>query len=284
VLLALPALGQIDAEGGPRSKPSTPPVKSPEKSAKPRLDNPKDVFGPASKTPAKAEGAESGWSIILVVFRGEDQADLAKLALAKVQGEGGLPEAVIEKRGAATAIAFGHFTSGDGPDAVAELRRVQEMTVSGQKPYRYALLAPPPNKADPGTIPQYNLSQARVLFGDAAMYTLQVCVYGREDLDHATEKELTEARRAAEQAALKLRQEGEMAFYYHGPRRSMVTVGVFDSTDFDAEAPTLKSARLKDAMRRHPNNLYNGAGISEKRKGEVKGRLQPSMLVAIPKG
>ncbi len=281
---AAPLWAQPDSEGRPSSSPT--PKSTPKPASKPsKLDNPKDVFGPASKSTTSGDKQVGGWTIVVAVFRGEDQAELAKLGLNKVQTEGGLPEAFIEKRGQSTVVATGHFSDGSTPEVAAELKRVQEIKVgtAGQRPYMYALLAPPINKEQPGSLPQYNLSQARVLFGDNALYTLQVGVYGREDLDHASEKDLAEARAAAEQAALRLRQEGEMAFYHHGPRRSMVTVGVFDTTDFDPSAPTFKSARLLDAMKRHPNNLYNGAGIKQKIKGQKEGRLQPSTLVAIPK-
>ncbi len=283
-----PAMAQLDSDTAPARKPSAPAKEAPkDKKPIPKLDDPKDVFGPASKSKVDADGKAietGGWSIILVVFRGKDQGELARLGLHKVQTEGGLPDAFIEKRGEATAVVFGSFSAGDDPRAIAELKRVQEIQAggSGDKPYRFALLAPPINRIDEGSIPQYNLSQARVLFGDAAVYTLQVAVYGREDLDQATGKDLAEVRRAAEQAAVKLRQEGELAFYFHGPRRSMVTIGVFDTTDFDPEVASMMSVRLKDAMRRHPQNLYNGAGIKERRKGEPQSRMQASSLVAIP--
>ena len=99
---------------------------------------------------------------------------------------------------------------------------------------------------------------------------------------HPTQEELSEPRKTAELAAAKLRQEGEQAWYYHGPTMSMVCVGVFDETDYDPQTPTLRSPKLRETQKRHPNNLYNGAGIMEKHKGGVPA-LQPSSLVEIPK-
>src|SRR5207249_754255 len=116
--------------------------------------------------------------------------------------------------------------------------------VGGQRPYVGAYLAPPPAGQMPGSLPQYNLLRAREAFGEKALYTLQVGVYGRRDLEHPSEADLAEERRAAEEAAFRLRQEGELAFYYHGPQMSTVSVGVFDQTDFDPQTPTVKSARL----------------------------------------
>lgn len=256
----------------------------------PGLDHPRDVFGPATKrqegaTDAKPDaiGDNKDWSIVLVVFRGDERDQYARLALNKVRVEGGLPDAYMEKRGESTVVAYGSFASGDAPDAAAELKRIQGLVIAGERPYQYALLAPPANKSMEGDAPQLNLLRAKEMFGDDALYTLQVGVYAREEIDRPTEKDLAEARKAAEEAARRLRQQGELAFYYHGPRRSMVTIGVFDINDYDPQLPSYQSARLLETKKRHPLNLYNGQGILQKKKGDQKGTLQQSTLVAIPK-
>ena len=223
---------------------------------------------------------KQGWSVVISVFRGEEETQAAAVMLGRIRGEGGLPEAYTQKRDEATVIAVGNFPSANGP-AETELKRIQSMQVAGKQPYGGAYLAPPPFGAMPGNTPQYNLLQARQQFGKNALYTLQVGVYARDDLAQPTPKDLAEMRAAAEQAAIRLRKEGELAFYYHGPRRSMVTVGVFDSNDFDPQVPQFKSQRLIDAHKRFPNNLYNGEGIREKRKDGTS-RIQPSNLVTIP--
>ncbi|MCC6320957.1 MAG: hypothetical protein IT438_05905 [Phycisphaerales bacterium] len=284
---AKPARAQMDSDRRGPDKPRTSvPADKPRKPAETKLDDPREVFGPAGSKPdatTSAADKSTGWTIVLAVFRGEEQGKLAELGAHKVQTEGRLPGAFVEKRGGATVVAYGRYDSSDAESVKEELKRIQQMEIGGQRPYEYAMLAPPLDKADPGTLPQYNLLQAHVRYGESALYTLQVGVYGRDDINQPKEADLKEVRRAAEQAALKLRQEGEEAFYYHGPRRSMVTVGVFDNKDFDPSAPTFKSARLREAMKRHPNNLYNGAGIIERRKGETQGRMQSSTLVAVPK-
>src|SRR5262249_24035027 len=107
-------------------------------------------------------------------------------------------------------------------------------------------------------------------------------VYGRRDLPNPTQADLTEARKAAEQAAARFRQEGEQAFYYHGPRMSMVTIGAFNIEDFDPQTPSYQSTRLLEVRKRHPYNLYNGAGIKVINKANGRSELQPSSLVEIP--
>lgn len=293
---AVPAGAQWDERDDRSKKPAKEPAKDQPPAKKDRdkkkLD-PAGVFTPAPAG-AKPDGAEGevvplnrAWSIVLVVFRGEDQAQLARLALAKVRSEGRLPDAYIEKRGDSTAVAYGQFESANSPEAVNELKRVQEMVVGTQQPYQFALLSPPVNKPMEGSIPEYNLVTAKSLMGADALYTLQVGVYGRQDLDRPTESDLAESRKAAEQAVIRLRQEGEQAFYYHGPRMSMVTIGIFDEHDFDPQVPSYKSPRLTDIRKRHPYNLYNGTGITENKPGRRQGltveqKLQTSTLVKIP--
>jgi len=83
-----------------------------------------------------------------------------------------------------------------------------------------------------------------------------------------------------------LRAEGDQAFYYHAPYRSMVTVGVFGESDFDATTtPPIESRRLRQTREKFPHNLLNGKGIREtitNSAGQRVTRLQPSSLVAIP--
>jgi nucleoside-diphosphate-sugar epimerase len=134
-----------------------------------------------------------------------------------------------------------------------------------------------------GALPQFNLAKAKEQFGEkAALYTLQVGVYGRRDLPNPKEADLKEVRKTAEEAAAKLRKEGELAFYYHGPTMSMVTIGVYDEKDFDPQIPNFESQRLREAKKRNPLNLYNGAGVKIKPKGSPA-TMQPSGLVEIPK-
>jgi hypothetical protein len=288
--MSLPAIARDPWDSSDPVKPKkTDPAKTP---AKPAPD--KDVEKSKPKPPTLAEegrevfkptpgstdiAPENAWTIALVVFRGETAGELGRLALHKVQTQGSLPEAFIERRGESVMVAYGRFASADDERAIAEVKRVQEMVVQGQRPYKDALLTPPATGFNMGNMPQLNLLQAKAMYGDDAIYTLQVAVYGRRDLPNPTQEVLAETRRAAEQAAARYRQEGEQAFYYHGPRMSMVTVGVFNVEDFDPQTPSYKSTRLMETQKRHPYNLYNGAGIKELNKG---GRLQPSNLVQIP--
>jgi hypothetical protein len=273
---------RIDPRRKPRdAKPAQPKVEETEKERIRR--EAEGLFGKPGEVVAGAPASgPKGWSVVLGVFRGDERESASRVYLNRVRTEGGLPEAYAIQRNEAIVVAVGDFEGADLPDARAELKRVQEMQIGGVEPYRQAFMSPPSVAQFTGGMPQYHLTRAHELFGKDALYTLQVGVYGRLDLAAPKEADLAEARKAAEQAVFRLRQEGELAFYYHSPTMSMVTIGVFDLKDFDPQVPGFQSPRLLELKRRFPNNLYNGAGIKQRVKGGPE-MLQPSMLVGIPK-
>ncbi len=277
VLIALPAFGQ----------PKKDPKKESLRKEGEQIFNPNKVQ-PGVKTPDAAV-----WSVVIESFRGDDQEKASRAGLQKVKTETGLTDAYLEKRGPAIVIAYGRYADGSSKEAKAGLDKVRNAEVvvgnSGikTKPFASAFLAPP--ATIPGTMPEYDLRQARKVNGDWVIYTLQIGAYTRLDKP-PTPAELAEFRKAAEQAVSTLRHEGEQAFYYHGPTGSNVTVGLFGKEDFDPQAPGMESPTLKMLRKRYPNNLYNGAGMHEKIKVMNKNgkqveadRMQPSFLAAVPK-
>ena len=88
---------------------------------------------------------------------------------------------------------------------------------------------------------------------------------------------------------MELRREGELAFYCHGPNRSMVTIGIFGIEDFDPQKPAMTSPRLVELRKRYPYNLQNGQGVrrtatvttASGQRARVE-KIEPSRLVAIP--
>jgi len=107
------------------------------------------------------------------------------------------------------------------------------------------------------------------------MYSLQIAVY---DKDYGPN-----FRDAAEQAARTLRKQGQEAYYYHGPNRSMVTLGLFDyDTAFDSVPgrQDTYSQRVRALQEKYPHNLLNGRTIIEKSPGKPDS-IQPSFLVRV---
>lgn len=249
----------------------------------------RELFGgaPASDGSPGVPRREEAWTILIQAFRGESaRADAAAL-LDSVRSAGGLGEACAEQRGETWIVAVGRYAGPDDRRAAADLERIRSITVGAARPYAAAKLVPP---VVHGATPEYDLRNAKRLHGSWATYTLQVGVYSREDGGSPRPQEIAEFRRFAEDAAAKLRSGGEQAFYYHGPFRSMVTIGLFSADEFDATTnPPTMSPRIRELRERFPYNLQNGRGIRRTVTFSTPSgqrtrmqRIDPSGLVAVP--
>ncbi|QYU67646.1 hypothetical protein J4558_22520 [Leptolyngbya sp. 15MV] len=228
-------------------------------------------------------------------FRDEGRDAQAAQVLERVRTIGQLPDAYTERRGEVTVVALGNFADPTSAEARAAMERVRaiEIEVDGQRgrPFADAVMVPPAGFA--GSLPQYDLRNVRSSEGNWALYTLQVAFYGRIDGRAPTPAEMTEARKAAEEAVIRLRREGEKAFYYHGPRGSTVTIGLFGEEDYRAaeggQRAEFESPALRVLRQRYPHNLVNGAGVRQTvTVVGPDGRpvrqqvMQPSRLVGVP--
>jgi hypothetical protein len=247
-----------------------------------------EVLGPGPKGSGASAG---GWSIAIASIP-ESEPDLARMSLDKVQREGGLPDAYLEKRGKMSVVSYGRYESPDATQAQSDLERVRSIEINGSRPFATAILAPPPYEALPGAIPEHDLATLKKRVGKRAAYTLQIAVYGRTDGKAPTPAEREQFRENAERAAVQLRREGDEAFYYHGAMRSSVTIGVFSNEDYvftetddKGNTRTIKpreSFALMELRRKHPYNLVNGAGIRVRTKGQKQATLQSSLVVPVP--
>jgi hypothetical protein len=231
--------------------------------------SPKD----ASKDAQARDPASRAWSIVVESHIGKSALADAQARLAPISDALNRKDVFVRATERGAAIVVGLYEAPDAPQVREDLTTIRNTAIGQSLPFASAFLAPPPEVSDPGQLPELNLEAATKSYGARAQYTLQIAVYESAKRD--------EAKRAAEQAALQLRRDGELAFYYHGPNRSSVTLGVFSDNDFDAGLRP-KSPSLIALQQRYPLNLHNGQyPIVEKRPGEVD-RKQPSMLVRIP--
>lgn len=226
--------------------------------------------------------AQAGWTIVIVGFDAKAEGEKAAAALEQVRGVAGLGAAVLEVRGAAAVVTYGRYASPEDEKARADLKRVKEMVVGGVLPFSGATLAPPLFEAIGGTLPRFDLRNVKAMHGTEAVYTLQIAVYCRLDDVEPSAKELGEFRTAAEKAVVELRRTGETAFYYHGPRRSSVTVGLFGTKDYDVRKPRQQSVVLMGLRGKYPTNITNGAELKRKRAGQTQSTADPSFIVAVP--
>lgn len=215
----------------------------------------------------------SGWSIVLESHTGADGMARAQSRLAAVASESGRSDVFVRPTSRGAAIVSGSYRAPDSAEARADLESVRQRIVGDKRPFSQAFFAPPREAVDTGQAPEVNLLAARQVFGKDKEYSLQIGFYQSKKPD--------EAKRAAEQAAIQLRREGELAFYYHGPTMSIVTVGVFSDSDFD-QGLRPRNASILALQERYPLNLHNGEyPVIEKRPGQPDLK-QPSQLVQIP--
>lgn len=220
---------------------------------------------------------ESFWTIGLKPFAGEGARLRAEQELARLRELPGLDGAFVLDRGARVIVCVGKVASPSSAEAEALLRRVRDVSDGGTKPFASAFFLPPAGR--PAS--NLDLRSAQATYGKGMVYTLQIGAYGRADGKAPSEKDVQEAQRKAEEAAAELRRQGELAFYYHGPSLSMVTVGVFGERDIQGGL----SLELREAMERFPHNLYNGQGVNQTvltTDGRQEKILQPSFPVLIP--
>jgi hypothetical protein len=246
------------------------------------------VFDTQRSRERRARARESGeaetgsWSIALGSIGAGPTSQVEAMGTLNRARELGLASARLERRGDRTMLMYGAYRGPDDPSAAADLARVRGLTMDGMRPFGSATLTPPMGGSLAGAIPEYDLGTARRRFGDRALYTLQVGVYQKEGAEEPTDEELDEIRGAAEKAALDLRRMGEEAFYYHGPRRSTVTVGLLGEEDAARGGVVRDSPKVRELQRKHPLNLVNGQGVRTRVKGQTEFELQKSFLVAIP--
>ncbi|MCC6676018.1 MAG: hypothetical protein IT436_02635 [Phycisphaerales bacterium] len=226
-------------------------------------DTGRELFakGPSAGTPA----SRTDWTIMVGAYTGPDQARQARTTQAVVQSLG-FSDAFTEVRGKTTIVGLARYPEPGDPRAQEDLARIREFIVDGQRPYARAMMVPPEVNAG-GAMSELDLRSAKDKYGRRAIFTLQVGVYSRPDAQEPTQGDLAQFRKAAEEAAARLRREGDEAFFFHGPFRSMVTVGVFDYSDSDKGAGKPESQRLVEARKKHPYNLLNGSPYRAKRSG-----------------
>ncbi|MBS0192024.1 MAG: hypothetical protein U0573_04190 [Phycisphaerales bacterium] len=252
----------------------------------------KEVFRPSkSQTGSESDHASSSpadgkWTIAVLRLKGTEQDAAAQTVLRTVRASG-LPEAYLETRSDATLVAVGRFDSPTTPDAKAMLKRVKEMDVDGARPYMGAYFMPPPATSLKGSVPEWDLRNARANYGKQAEYTLQINIY-TNPRGQATPAEVKEFQAAAEEAVRTLRKDGVDAFYFHDQAGSTVTVGLFSQKDLDGAqslSPGARTSPLSELQRKFPNGMVNGAGVKE-RSVDAQGRpvevMRPSFIVRVP--
>lgn len=237
----------------------------------------------AVPSPSVPSGASrrAGWSVILATITDPQHDEIAARWAEAFSRLTGLRGAWIESDERGSIVRYGSYESAESEQAQADLRRIKGSEVNGQFPFRGAYLGRHGAVSSPGQLSEFSLPHARRLYpGVETLYSLQIGVYEAE-----RETTAEQARRLAEQAVVQLRAQNELAFFYHGPNRSMVCIGVFLENAVDP-GTGLYSAEVRRVQERHPYNSYNGRTLEESitgADGRVRKVRQSSFLVAVPK-
>ena len=204
-------------------------------------------------------------AVLIRRFTGNTAEVDAQVLVTELRTTHRLPAVWIRRTpgpGGGVAVYAGRFTeAGDTRDQRALLKRIRRLEVDGERPYRDAELVAVARGtgsslgSDLGPDSELAPHDFR---NHPGRYALQVGHYtadaegGRHAAAEARVRELIDA--------------GHRAFYYHGPRMSIVVVGLFDESDFVQVAARGGGAFTEQAygpemlalQERFPHNLRNG--------------------------
>ncbi|MCK4872736.1 MAG: hypothetical protein KAS72_08440 [Phycisphaerales bacterium] len=227
-----------------------------------------EVFSPSTEgDPAQ----RIGWSIAIATFSQANHEAAAAQVRDTLAAVHGLRDAWIDTEEDHTILFFGRYPSRQ--EAAGELERIRHIRIDNRQPFILAFLVPPSSEMPALGNPAYSLGHVRELHGEGVrLYTVEVGVYDDPD------REL--AMRSAEEAVAVYRRNGEQAFFYHGPHRSSVTIGVLEDSQVDLSAPGF-GPLVRELRLRHPYRAVNGKRIRIKEMGKDRG-LAPSRLMLVP--
>lgn len=213
------------------------------------------------------------YAILLRSFEGDKRLAEAKDLLLRLQREAGWHDVWLDKRDDKVLALRGHYPMPDVDDATRNLSQSRDLMLDGQQVFAEARVI---SLSGPGGEGQGDTQKATTNPWDAAqfvgMYTLQIGFY-----DEAFGPTF---RKAAEEAVKVLRGDGEQAYFYHGPNRSLITLNLFTDDDFGLENKvTAYGPAMRALQERFPYNLANGVTIIETRRG-VRTE-QPSFIVQV---
>lgn len=242
------------------------------------------------------QGEEEIYAIRCITLHGPERFRRAEQYAAALKRVHGLrPELVqILSDEDETAVFYGKYRriyeSGDTeaykPDSLKDLETIRGLRLEGSEVWPFILAAMDMLPTWRSSRPEWDLTAAE------GYWTLHVGVF------YNTET-MRSRRSAAEEYCRLLREQGEDAYFHHGPAQSSVTVGRFpfgalaEVRREDARAGRMTSRlqpvdpALIELQKRHPFALENGHKmvdvVRDPQTGEVKERVaRPSFVVIMP--
>lgn len=238
----------------------------------------------ADKPPPKREPTEleqrisqGGWTILLAHFPGMGNQQKASTLAHRLETECGLTDVWTMRTSDGVAVYCGIFGTTNDANAQAVLARVRQTELDAVRYFENTEFVTVGGTSTTQAMNPMNLGQY------SGMYTLQIAVF---------DDKYPDGRRAgAEDYARQLREQGDDAYFYHGPHRSMVTVGMYpyDQAFRSIENPNTPGTtidayteRIQQLQERFPRNLVNGYSLMQRTAQDEEAREQPSQLVRVP--
>lgn len=234
-------------------------------------------------------GRSSYWSVLLQAFpasRGSDQAAAMELLRRMQPVDPRLRQAFIHTDSRGSMVLFGRHGAADDASAQADLAFIKEIRLGGQPLFPRAMLTRIRVVRDPSTIGPMELLSTRLANPEVReLFTFQVAVWGtfREYAERGQRTpDWDEVRRRAEAQVRDLRSRGYEAYYHHDDDKqlSMITIGVFDRTAFDAQAGLYLHPMLERLAREFTQHLVNGEPVVMRKAGQEI--PQQPLLVMVP--
>lgn len=231
------------------------------------LQNISDSSPAGSPARGASKIEHAGWSILLERFEGKKHRDRADRYARRLAESHHIPDVWVFEREDKSHVMRGRYVEPTIDAAVRDLRQTRLLQIDGERVFRGADLISLISGGGGEASGPLDLRQ------HVGSYTLQIGFY---DSDFGPD-----FRKAAEKAAKALRDDGDEAFFYHGPNRSLVTVGIFTDDDFIFVGGVQDyGPRILEIQKKYPYNLGNGVTLIEKRNGVVLGE-QPSAVVKV---
>ncbi|MEM1355217.1 MAG: hypothetical protein AAGC44_03825 [Planctomycetota bacterium] len=208
-----------------------------------------------------------GYAVELARFSGPDAAARAFDLSARLREQAGLAGLWTSDQSSQSIVYLGRFRDPRTTQAQNALQQARGTQLGGLKPFSRAQIVPL-SGGEAATLPENDLRN------HTGQYALQIGYY---DLGFGAD-----FRKAAEDRVDQLRDQGHSAYYYHGPNRSLITLGPFtyEQAFIRSGQVDVYTAQVLDLQRAFPYNLRNGQEPLEAFTLEEQG-IQPSFVVLV---
>ncbi|MSR34388.1 MAG: hypothetical protein EXS12_06275 [Phycisphaerales bacterium] len=241
--------------------------------------------------PAENQNTTTGeqkpeWSVLLMTFTEQGHAAAANATReAIVKRYPTLATARVCALDKGSAIVYGSFVGLEDVNAKPAIAIVKAIEEKGARPFARAYLVRLQTTSNQVKLGPYDLSKVRARFPNVVpLFTVKVATWS--DFQSG-EIPFNELQKKAEGYCAELRLQGFEAYVKHDAddRSSTVTIGVFDSSAYDARS-TLFHPDVEKIMKKFPVLLVNGEPLfmpPPRGLTNAKPSAKPCILIEVPR-